>query len=211
MRTKGNRLFILAVLLAVTAAWLHGPTQTRAGDLDPSAPPGSTMKTLDQIPPTWSQSLESFERFQIVMNDEAVLDKETGLVWEYRPQMEVYDWFAAVNRCHFRTIGNRKGWRLPTVEELASLVDTSMQGPALPAGHPFFAVSSDHYWSHTIYPHDPNTTAWYVDFGYGALGRGRAGATGRPYKKLYWCVRGGHGHDGLTWGEPWLVSGSRAE
>ena len=38
-------------------------------------------------------------------------------------------------------------WRLPNVNELASLIDLSSYGPALPAGHPFTSVKPDVYWS----------------------------------------------------------------
>jgi hypothetical protein len=62
------------------------------------------------------------------------------------------------------TLGNRLGWRLPTVNELASLVDPSRSDPALPAGHPFNDVQlSDHYWSATTDSRDLDNR-WVVGF-----------------------------------------------
>ncbi len=77
---------------------------------------------LEQIPPVWSQDLPAAERFVLVLGGAAVLDKETGLVWEQAPNSDQASWLAAQPFCNDRTVGNRKGWRLPTVQELASLV-----------------------------------------------------------------------------------------
>ena len=75
-------------------------------------------------------------------NNEAVLDKETGLVWERSPATTTHTWSEARFQCTARTTGNRKGWRLPSIHELASLVHPSVAspGPTLLAGHPFTDV-----------------------------------------------------------------------
>ena len=59
----------------------------------------------------------------------------------------------------------RRGWRLPSVHELASLVDPTNPGgdPDLPAGHPFSNVQSSRYWSATTNADNP-TNAWFVGF-----------------------------------------------
>lgn len=122
------------------------------GPLDPPGAPGSTMKTLDDIAPSWHQILAADDggdgchssRFLCVMGDEAVLDRETGLVWEKAPSAVLYDWYGAVRRCQRSSIGGRQGWRAPKIEELRSLLDeTSL----LPAGV-FDNVQLDgYYWS----------------------------------------------------------------
>src|SRR5437867_494485 len=110
-----TRNLMLALLILMLIAGAAG-----AGSLEPTAPPGPTMKTLDEIPPTWSQVLPAAARFQVLaaMNTNAVLDKETGLVWARSPLNTSTDYFSAFSNC--LTTGAvfvRGGWRLPTTAE----------------------------------------------------------------------------------------------
>jgi hypothetical protein len=65
--------------------------------------------------------------------------------------------FSAQSHCNTLKTGGRLGWRLPTLQELASLVDPSVPfpGPTRPAGHPFSNVQSGNYWSATANAHSP--------------------------------------------------------
>ena len=92
--------------------------------------------------PSWDQTLPAATRFIVLTNmaSQAVLDRETGLVWEQSPDATTRNWIDAQIHCNERTVGGRKGWRLPGIQELASLVDPADTGgnPAhLPLGHPF--------------------------------------------------------------------------
>jgi hypothetical protein len=96
--------------------------------------------------------------------------------------------------CYRKEVANRFGWRLPTVEELATLIDNSNANPTLPSGHPFNNIQSatglDRYW--TITTTDGNTAyAWYVTFTNGHLNYEEK--SGAIYYR--WCVRCGHGYD----------------
>ena len=70
---------------------------------------------LANRPPAWSRQLRASERFVVLaeFNNEVVLDKETGLVWEQMPSTGSCDWFVAHTNCSSSTVGNRKGWRPP--------------------------------------------------------------------------------------------------
>jgi len=115
----------------------------------------------------------------------------TGLVWDKSPNnTKLRDWVNACSYCYAREVGNRKGWRLPTVEELASLVDTSNNSPALPTDHPFTNVMSYNYWSSTTLA-DSTGYAWLVSFFDGAVF-----SDDKNNDYYVWCVRGGYGHDG---------------
>jgi hypothetical protein len=189
MRKQQKSMLVLAIITAFVAAGLFSLGLIRAGELEPSAAPGPTMKTLDQIPPTWSQKLDASERFELVLDGEAVLDKETGLVWEQSPDTTARAWTSAIYHCYTREVANRKGWRLPTIEELASLVDNDNSNPALPTGHPFSNVQSAYYWSSTTLASSPSS-AWRAYFS-----NGYVGGYAKGYDHYMWCVRGGHGHD----------------
>ena len=78
-------------------------------------------------------------RFKCVLDGEAVLDNQTGLVWARNTEIleKSLPWQEAVNFCDNLEIGGKKGWRLPTKDEIISISDTSQSNPALPEGHPF--------------------------------------------------------------------------
>jgi hypothetical protein len=155
-------------------------------EIQPSSGRGDGNPTL-----RWDQVLPAAERFVMVMGDAAVLDKETGLVWEQAPLTTTHTWQNARLQCTSRTTGGRKGWRLPSVHELASLVDPSVAFPGLtlPSGHPFTDVQPAFYWSATTTAADP-ANAWDVVF---------SGSNVTFLNKAntfhVWCVRGGMNAD----------------
>jgi hypothetical protein len=98
------------------------------------------------------------------------------------------NWYDARNYSYNKYLSGRMGWRLPTIEELASLVDPGEGPPTLPAGHPFINVPS-RCWSSSSYD---STNAWYVNFNEGLVSPHDKFQIGDFY---VWCVRGGQGYD----------------
>lgn len=142
--------------------------------------------------PSWDQHLSGATRF-IVLSDwggAAVLDRETGLVWEQTPSAGTthFTWTGALEYCGGLSVANRMGWRLPTLQELTSLIDTSVTTfPTLPVGNPFQGVQPT-YWSATTHPEMP-TLARGVSFSGGnVIFNGD-----KPGSGYAWCVRGGAG------------------
>jgi hypothetical protein len=136
--------------------------------------------------PSWDIVNNNKGRFTVLnaFNKEAVLDKETGLVWEISPTATAVDWFDAHLACNTKAISNRMGWRVPTIQELTSLVDPSTTNPSLPANHPFQNVSGA-YWAATTDASN-NTSAWEVNFTTGNVATlGKVNAV-----PAVWCVRG---------------------
>jgi len=189
MKRQQRSVWVLGTIAAFMAGTLSLPALLGAGDLEPPAPPAPTMKTLDEIPPTWSQKLDASERFVLVLDDEAVLDKETGLVWERDVSDALHTWSVACSMCYQKVLGGRKGWRLPSVEELASLIDPLEQAPALSPGHPFTNVLSDHYWSSST-TRITSEWAWRMHFNLG-----NPSSDDKTDSCHAWCVRGSRGHD----------------
>jgi hypothetical protein len=145
---------------------------------------------INYVPGAWGQSLlVAADRFQLVLGSVAVLDRETGLVWERTPSIIAEaSWAAGVVNCSTQSPTTRYGWRMPTIEELATLLDPPGT-PALPVGHPF-SIGSDPanygFWSAS-----PNafllTEMLGVSFN-GGFVFSKPKSTGVARR---WCVRGG--------------------
>jgi hypothetical protein len=134
-------------------------------------------------------AMPASQRFIILpaFNSDAVLDKETGLVWEKSPQTASARWSVARHICAEKSVGGQKGWRLPSLEELASLVHSSAAPPslALPPGHPFLTVQSAVYWSAVRVGGEDPKGSWGVHFGLG----GGATFINWAHSVQVWCVR----------------------
>ncbi len=182
----------LYVVSALAGAALGGP-------MDPPGPPGSTYRSLEIIPPSWALLRDSSNgdidgcnstRFACVMSGEAVLDGETGLVWQRDAATTSATWAEAVHDCYTALIGGRYGWRLPTWPELMSLSSSTV---SFTSPSPFTNVGpggpgQSYYWSATADPYS-STSAYIIAWGFGggaALKSGAVGAVGRSI-----CVRAG--------------------
>lgn len=141
--------------------------------------------------PSWDQTLPANTRFIVLtnFNSQAVLDRETGLVWQRSPGTDSWNWNDAHRQCNRETvIAGRRGWRLPAIQELTSLMDSTQSAPPLPPGHPFTNVQQTWYWSATTNASFP-TFAWVGFFGF----EGGADIDTKTRGNAVWCVRGGQG------------------
>lgn len=102
---------------------------------DDPAPPEKTSESTEKkpddkdkpqctdgdCPVCWSKKIPFKDRFKLVMDDEAVLDRETGLVWQRKISGLEMTYDNATEQCMALEIGHRSGWRLPAIHELSSL------------------------------------------------------------------------------------------
>ncbi|MDI3465638.1 MAG: hypothetical protein OJF50_004459 [Nitrospira sp.] len=175
---NGLGIFTIGIVLSVS----HPRTAQATDLIDPATQPH--LKS-------WSNVIPVSKRFIVLLdfNNSAVLDRETGLVWEKTLDgAATLTWSDATSRCLKRNVGTRKGWRLPSVAELGSLIDPSVPfsaAPTLPAGHPFENVALAGYWSATTVADVPGS-AWVVWFDSGSVDPDAKTMAGRRA----WCVRG---------------------
>jgi hypothetical protein len=142
--------------------------------------------------PSWDQTLAVNTRFIVLanMNFDAVLDRETGLVWERSPRGPSSNWSDASGYCVGLSKGGRQGWRLPTIQELGSIIDPT-QSPSVPSGAPLLPFQS-FYWSATTQA-DDTSRAWFALFSNGLLATEVKSRNDGVF--IPWCVRGAHGVD----------------
>ena len=186
------------------------------------AAPAARAQTVSPGPyyatPSWDQKLAcdsaaNCPRFVVLANwnNEAVLDRETGLVWERAPltfcgglfcaapETGTKTYSNALFHCASRVIGSRAGWRLPKFEELRALIDfdpSNLASPQLPPAHPFVGIRPTLYWTSTPDP-PPSSFIRVVDFTNQPLfGKNTSMTSLNPLTEAFvWCVRGGAGPD----------------
>ncbi len=109
---------------------------------------------------------------RFVVKSKGILDTLTGLTWwsAARYGRAELSWQQALDAVADLARETGLPWRMPTINELESLVDAARHSPALPADHPFNDIESA-YWSST-------TSGFETDWAYvlymtkGAVGVG---------------------------------------
>jgi hypothetical protein len=95
--------------------------------------------------------------------DNTVTDNETFLMWRKSTPSPVVSpavtWNEALAKCEELNLGGYRDWRLPTVEEWATIIDANNQFPALVEPNPFEnVIVNAPYWSSTEYVFGPDYT-----------------------------------------------------
>jgi hypothetical protein len=134
----------------------------------------------------WDTHNPSASRFTVLTDfgGAAVRDSNTGLVWEQSPPTFTPGptWADARLQCVNKNVGGTRGWRLPSVAELASLIDPSLPAPFVPGV--FIGVQLAPYWSATSNAEGSNTK-FGVNFQDGLVG-----ISSKSSENFAWCVRG---------------------
>lgn len=135
-----------------------------------------------QVLESWHTYPAAAARWEIALDGNAVLDRETNLLWEKSPSAQQLNWNEARFHCRNVAVGTRLGWRLPSIQELLSL---SHSGP----NFPFTGFSPARFWSETLgYQTEGHTEAL---IGLSNSSRTIFSAIGREIvtTNRAWCVR----------------------
>ncbi len=181
MNARSSVVSVMAATLMLVASFAQGQTTAN----------GPYYAT-----PSWDQQLPASTRFIVLSNwvdsnfpsgGAAVLDRETGLIWQRAPSSafgQSSQSVASLN-CAFSNTGGRGSWRLPSYQEIASLFEYPGGGEFghLPAGHPFQNLQGNFYWTYTL---NSAVSGWQIDITNGINARAPLGTPGYS-----WCVRTG--------------------
>ncbi|MCK4824129.1 DUF1566 domain-containing protein [bacterium] len=127
---------------------------------------------LDKLERVFSEKLNDITPKRFIDNkDNTVTDTKTGLTWikdhtilgDNFTKTMVYE--EAIESCKKLDIAGHKDWRLPTREELLTIVDLTRHSPAI---YPIFVntKTDDWYWTSTPCVRFPGS-AWLVGFSNG--------------------------------------------
>lgn len=133
------------------------------------------------------------------LNDESVLtDDNTGLMWQQQDDGNTYTWYqasgtydemynpASENVCGNLVVSGYSDWRLPTKNELISIVDYAIPFLSETIKTTYFPdTKPSGYWSSTVYDNYPGY-AWAVYFNDGGVY-----SNSKYYDVYVRCVRGG--------------------
>ena len=110
-----------------------------------------------------SQNLRLLANFSRL--SDVVIDNNTGLQWQDTKVVYKGKWLPAINYCEGLEL-NGKGWRLPNINELKSIIDYSRIGPSI--NSIFKNAIYNNFWSSTTAPWATDSTL-VIDFWLGEL------------------------------------------
>jgi hypothetical protein len=177
---KMKKYKLLSILIIIAVVFTIA-SLANAGQLTPSAPPAPTMHTMEEM----YQKLNALEQKVSVLydnnvtfkpwasntrykifdngtlsdpNDDMVLDTQTGLIWARNANLPngTKNWQDAMAYCANLVLAGKDDWRLPSLDELLTLLDkpypNATNHPDLPTGNPFINVQTtdQFYWTSTV-------------------------------------------------------------
>lgn len=113
-------------------------------------------------------------RYAVSADGSEVTDSKTGLIWRRCPEgmtactsgcsgsPAAYTWEQSLALAGEAALTSGKPWRMPTVKELAGIVDASFGNPAIDK-YAFPGTPATPFWSATPVENNPSK-AWYVMF-----------------------------------------------
>lgn len=147
-----------------------------------------------------------FKNDMVDNGDGTITDRVTGLMWEQKGSKKVTSFYFATK--HIKNLNKKKfagydNWRIPTIEELYSLLDPNINEP--PYINPVFETEAYHCWSSDIsdlptsFPTLATQTARYITLDYkkgtvsdAFIGDQPGGASATNFRSFIRAVRSIH-------------------
>jgi Protein of unknown function (DUF1566) len=102
--------------------------------------------------------------------DGTVTDNVTGLMWQQQTPASAETWVIAVGYClQVLDLAGHNDWRLPSIIELMSIVDTGHANPSINSKY-FPSTPSERFWSSSLLA-GSESQAWVIYFGAGGMAR----------------------------------------
>jgi len=204
-------LVISAVLLVIPCLVLAGPIpdtgQTKCYDNTQEITCPNLGEPFYGQDANYGPNLHSYTKLDEDGNDlpdEAtewimVRDNVTGLIWEVKTDVgtihnngDEYNWYDAqdyfIDTINSQNFGGNSDWRLPTIKELSTIVDSSISYPGPLINLAYFPnTQTPAYLSSTTYASNPNF-AWAIVFTNGIVSEGDKSISFFSYVR---AVRGG--------------------
>jgi len=169
--------------------------------LDLTLPAKPNVQTSKEGDKTWRVDKEVSKEivglkpeFKVTDDGKTVTDSANKLMWVRDPGdlplKAFYLWEdpdtkgpIAIKACESLNYAGYSDWRLPTLGELKTIVDSSKSDPSIDTN--FFVCKSVMYWTSTVFENDPQNV-WYIRFKDGFVGIADKwnGAAIRPVRSL---------------------------
>ena len=126
-----------------------------------------------------------------VENEKIVVDNNTGLQWQQTISEGIYYSEAEADKyCAELSYGGHDDWRLPTIQELASIIDNSRVAPSMDTDYfPDSNVSDGnqgfYFWTSSHYTCEDNNYTWIISFNFGGIYERQ-----KSSRNFVRCVRG---------------------
>ena len=116
---------------------------------------------IDTMIRKFSETIEEIKKSLI--EKDIFIDHEQGLMWQDDESVKTTSmpWEKAISYAENLKFAGYNDWRLPTIDELLSIMDDTKYNPAIKSN--IKNISSDSYWSSSSYVSD-SSYAWYVNF-----------------------------------------------
>ncbi|WP_333676799.1 DUF1566 domain-containing protein [Dyella sp.] len=92
-----------------------------------------------------NEVIKPAERFELVLDGQAVMDHRTGLMW-WNDESDKLDWDKADLFCKSITVGGFSDWFMPSDEQMLTIVDRKLHNPCLPS---IFKTHGEYVWTST--------------------------------------------------------------